>query len=120
MQEFCATVGKRAIEGLLFIDVLGVDGDGVRTRHVLVAGIGRPVAEPVGWSAGCHRLAGYVLANQSTMRNQRHAAQFKIALGKIPCVRGAHIRRSEERRVGKACVRTCRSRWSPATLKKKK
>src|SRR3546814_19581240 len=24
-----------------------------------------------------------------------------------------HFYRSEERRVGKACVRTCRSRWSP-------
>src|SRR3546814_19369630 len=28
-------------------------------------------------------------------------------------------RRSEERRVGKECVRTCRSRWSPDHLKKK-
>src|SRR3546814_16542361 len=28
--------------------------------------------------------------------------------------------RSEERRVGKECVRTCRSRWSPAHLKKNK
>src|SRR3546814_13895356 len=27
-------------------------------------------------------------------------------------------RRSEERRVGKECVRTCRSRWSPAHAKK--
>src|SRR3546814_16590345 len=27
--------------------------------------------------------------------------------------------RSEERRVGKACVRTCRSRWSPYHYKKK-
>src|SRR3546814_13557645 len=29
------------------------------------------------------------------------------------------VPRSEERRVGKACVSTCRSRWSPALLKKK-
>src|SRR3546814_11800325 len=28
------------------------------------------------------------------------------------------IRRSEERRVGKECVSTCRSRWSPDHLKK--
>src|SRR3546814_16538257 len=28
--------------------------------------------------------------------------------------------RSEERRVGKECVRTCRSRWAPAHSKKKK
>src|SRR3546814_20194399 len=26
---------------------------------------------------------------------------------------GAGVKRSEERRVGKACVSTCRSRWSP-------
>src|SRR3546814_15345491 len=31
----------------------------------------------------------------------------------LPC-------RSEERRVGKECVRTCRSRWSPYHYKKKK
>src|SRR3546814_20299620 len=30
------------------------------------------------------------------------------------------IGRSEERRVGKECVRTCRSRWSPYPSKKKK
>src|SRR3546814_16726808 len=29
-------------------------------------------------------------------------------------------RRSEERRVGKECVSTCRSRWSPDDYKKKK
>src|SRR3546814_12925955 len=27
--------------------------------------------------------------------------------------RAAELRRSEERRVGKECVRTCRSRWAP-------
>src|SRR3546814_11755559 len=30
-----------------------------------------------------------------------------------------HDRRSEERRVGKECVSTCRSRWSPYHYKKK-
>src|SRR3546814_15047050 len=29
-------------------------------------------------------------------------------------------RRSEERRVGKACVSTCRSRWAPSHYKQKK
>src|SRR3546814_11320629 len=28
-------------------------------------------------------------------------------------LKGLRIRRSEERRVGKECVSTCRSRWSP-------
>src|SRR3546814_13484017 len=32
--------------------------------------------------------------------------------------RHAPTRRSEERRVGKACVSTCRSRWSPYHKKK--
>src|SRR3546814_20283420 len=35
-------------------------------------------------------------------------------------MRRAAERRSEERRVGKGCVSTCRSRWSPVHLKKKK
>src|SRR3546814_20726397 len=35
------------------------------------------------------------------------------------CNQCAH-QRSEERRVGKECGRTCRSRWLPAPLKKKK
>src|SRR3546814_12083069 len=34
--------------------------------------------------------------------------------------RPAARRRSEERRVGKECVSTCRSRWSPYHYKKKK
>src|SRR3546814_17411919 len=33
--------------------------------------------------------------------------------------RGRGKRRSEERRVGKECVSTCRSRWSPYHYKKK-
>src|SRR3546814_17383591 len=32
----------------------------------------------------------------------------------------AMLARSEERRVGKECVSTCRSRWSPSPSKKKK
>src|SRR3546814_12814624 len=32
---------------------------------------------------------------------------------------GAVVGRSEERRVGKECVSTCRSRWSPYNEKKK-
>src|SRR3546814_12322936 len=32
----------------------------------------------------------------------------------------AYAKRSEERRVGKECVSTCRSRWSPYHYKKKK
>src|SRR3546814_2651875 len=34
-------------------------------------------------------------------------------LGAIELVSNKQTRRSEERRVGKECVSTCRSRWSP-------
>src|SRR3546814_21188208 len=34
-------------------------------------------------------------------------------------LRPIHVGRSEERRVGKECVSTCRSRWSPYHSKKK-
>src|SRR3546814_17958469 len=36
-----------------------------------------------------------------------------------PRRQGLFVRRSEERRVGKECVSTCRSRWSPYNKKKK-
>src|SRR3546814_13905590 len=42
------------------------------------------------------------------------------ALGEILGDRRKDIVRSEERRVGKECVSTCRSRWSPYHSKKKK
>src|SRR3546814_20135959 len=41
-------------------------------------------------------------------------AQYLVALPDRP-----RLRRSEERRVGKECVSTCRSRWSPYHSKKK-
>src|SRR3546814_5658768 len=35
------------------------------------------------------------------------------AYGRVPGVKEMVVVRSEERRVGKECVSTCRSRWSP-------
>src|SRR3546814_13877876 len=35
------------------------------------------------------------------------------ALSALPAMNKARLMRSEERRVGKECVSTCRSRWSP-------
>src|SRR3546814_15226405 len=50
---------------------------------------------------------------------RRQAAGLAVAVGGDDI--GAHHRvgRSEERRVGKECVSTCRSRWSPYHYKKK-
>src|SRR3546814_17411868 len=42
--------------------------------------------------------------------------EFGITLGALTAgilALGLHSGRSDERRVGKECVRTCRSRWSP-------
>src|SRR3546814_1487189 len=41
------------------------------------------------------------------------------ALANEPARRQSRRRRSEERRVGKECVSTCRSRWSPYHYRKK-
>src|SRR3546814_18147473 len=43
---------------------------------------------------------------------------WRARFGMFPQL-GAPVGRSEERRVGKECVSTCRSRWSPSNLKKK-
>src|SRR3546814_11279504 len=44
----------------------------------------------------------------------RHGADPDRTVGVV------HHERSEERRVGKECVSTCRSRWTPNHYKKKK
>src|SRR3546814_12370285 len=36
-----------------------------------------------------------------------------LGLTELPAIEAAGVIRSEERRVGKECVSTCRSRWSP-------
>src|SRR3546814_18912076 len=48
----------------------------------------------------------------------RHSKKGSISWSCCRACRGQW--RSEERRVGKECVSTCRSRWSPSHYKKKK
>src|SRR3546814_9115382 len=66
------------------------------TRCALVTGV-QTCALPI-WSASCrtHQMV-YVLTSGSPSS----------------ALRSARCSRSEERRVGKECVSTCRSRWSP-------
>src|SRR3546814_1149832 len=50
-----------------------------------------------------------------------HEGLFGLApLAGVDSQRYLVVSRSEERRVGKECVSTCRSRWSPYHYKKKK
>src|SRR3546814_7726133 len=75
-----------------------------RTAHpenALVNQIGNAVRD----IAHCLRAAIEKLGQQRFLPG--HIVQLE--LGAITA-----IRRSEERRAGKACVRTCRSRWSPS------
>src|SRR3546814_11907430 len=45
--------------------------------------------------------------------NKAFVAAFQQAYGRLPSLYASQGYRSEERRVGKECVSTCRSRWSP-------
>src|SRR3546814_13222292 len=52
----------------------------------------------------------------SGMKMGGRAKPFGVDAAQVPAL----VRRSEERRVGKECVSTGRSRWSPSPSKKKK
>src|SRR3546814_7021067 len=55
-------------------------------------------------------IGGEVRLRHGDAATEHHAADDLAAIGLMgPAV----ARRSEERRVGKECVSTCRSRWSP-------
>src|SRR3546814_15547411 len=55
-------------------------------------------------------FAAMIIANLLMIGAGIGVAQFFSTLMRTP---PAVLARSEERRVGKECVRTCRSRWSP-------
>src|SRR3546814_1626381 len=66
--------------------------------------------------------AGGVAAVERALRTAQDLDPVDIEEYRTPAGRAAHIEivdiecdagRSEERRVGKECVSTCRSRWSP-------
>src|SRR3546814_12008928 len=60
-----------------------------------------------------------VCSSDLIARSMLVVAHSRIALLKHPRAI-SRTGRSEERRVGKECVSTCRSRWSPYHYKKKK
>src|SRR3546814_17267199 len=57
------------------------------------------------------REAAAAPADAMRPRNHAHAALLSWSSGRLRPAGGSW--RSEERRVGQACVSTCRSRWSP-------
>src|SRR3546814_1706396 len=91
----------------------GPGGVGQRVRPFKIQGLSvvgnqeKPVAAP-GDIAVHASVARHVQSHRMTMAESRHIAYgdaaVRVKLG---------LDRSEERRVGKECVSTCRSRWSP-------
>src|SRR3546814_15383327 len=65
---------------------------------------------------GCHGLA----VDQRTAARSPGAVGVKLELIDTGVAKEFHSVRSEERRVGKECVSSCRYRWSPYNKKKKK
>src|SRR3546814_7694612 len=77
------------------------------TRCALVTGV-QTCALPILSEEQTSRPERHVHSHLHSARHNRRALQLQLLL-----------RRSEERRVGKECVSTCRSRWSPNHSKKK-
>src|SRR3546814_15080694 len=82
-----------------------VDGrrDVEATRH-------RP--QPTRASLGRRQTIASSGVRHHSTRGLVGGAQGSQGLQRLPALRGGGAR-SEERRVGKECVSTCRSRWSP-------
>src|SRR3546814_10585074 len=72
---------------------------------------------PAGRDGPIYKLAGYTYGRkQQFVKRRIHRGPYQgQGPGKMGGILppGSRHRRSEERRVGKECVSTCRSRWSP-------
>src|SRR3546814_15556030 len=95
----------RAFENLNSLDIVEREGGGGGIRKIKAVKIGR--------DGQFGRIASAVLPN---------AAQIGVDADYRSILTEARrdLGRSEERRVGKECVITCRSRWSPYHSQKKK
>src|SRR3546814_7125499 len=94
---------------LLFLFVFFFSSRRRHTRCALVTGV-QTCALPISLDPGRERVLGELLDRE------RDALALRIdrnddRLDRLSLLIAAH--RSEERRVGKECVSTCRSRWSP-------
>src|SRR3546814_14188626 len=87
-------------------------------RSPAVAGAGRDLhaRSATGCAGVLDRLSrsGPATACRAVRANVPAVVGFEQCISTQP-----HGHRSEERRVGKECVSTCRSRWSPSHYKKK-
>src|SRR3546814_2240295 len=80
------------------------------TRCALVTGV-QTCALPISWSR--YQLARAAMHKELIEPRLDIASAVSAALADEAAPVKAQRNRSEERRVGKECVSTCRSRWSP-------
>src|SRR3546814_18368838 len=78
----------------------------------VVQGVGQALFESVVYDDDGQLLTGTFTAY--CMPRADDFPEIEVILREVPC----QTNRSEERRVGKECVSTCRSRWSPNHQKK--
>src|SRR3546814_12962171 len=78
----------------------------------LLAQAAAPQASPINLSIGEPKHAAPALLVDA-MRQAMDGLSIYPPTKGDPALRSAIADRSEERRVGQACVSTCRSRWSP-------
>src|SRR3546814_16654116 len=93
------------------------------TRCSLVTGV-QTCALPIYPNMISRAVGVIVLVDAVTYENDnpdcaRYHVRIDLGLKQVFAVRERKDRRSEERRVGKECVSTCRSRWSLYHSKKK-
>src|SRR3546814_13710129 len=117
-------MSMRASSVALMIAIVSVAGFGLGPPVIGLASdiIGHRSMQAHGISAEfCARVATAACASA-----EADGLRLSMGLGSISfllaallyALSGRTIERSEERRVGKECVSTCRSRWSPYHLKK--
>src|SRR3546814_12969923 len=99
----CCTTLSRTIAGTVVLGPLKPSRSGFPPTSVATLGPAAALSSSLGW------LAEAALGAALRPRKASSAGGSLRAAG-----------RSEERRVGKECVSTCRSRWSPYHYKKKK
>src|SRR3546814_13176556 len=87
--------------GLLFLEIVGREAEHFQPLAALVL---------------IQLFQPFVLRRQTALRrhvdDQQHLALERSEVG-VTAIDALDRDRSEERRVGKECVSTCRSRWSP-------
>src|SRR3546814_13970854 len=107
---------------LLSLARLALDtGYATQEAYAFVRGVRDARLMPIKGIAGGAALIGTPTAVDATASGKKLRRGIKV----FPVAGGIaklefYNNRSEERRVGKECVSTCRSRWSPYHKKKKK